>query len=126
MTKRALSLFLIPAGLVAAAAAPGALAAVAGGQWEVSRSATGQGGVKVCVPDVAALSQWEHRGAACTRVVLSAKGSETVIHYTCPAGDFGRSRMTVVTPRSLRIETQGISRGGPFFYNLYARRVGNC
>jgi len=116
----------VPFAAAAAAARTGALANVAGGLWEVSRSASGAGAVRQCVANPAALAQWEHRGNACTRLILSDKGSEMVIHYTCPAGDFGRSRLTVITPRSLRIETQGIHGGGPFFYNLYARRVGNC
>lgn len=123
------ALLLVPAvGLAAGAAlaAPLALNGVAGGRWEVSRSAQGTRGVKVCAPDPATLAQWEHRGSPCTRVVLSERGSETVIHYTCPAGDFGRSKLTVLTPRSLRIETQGIHRGEPFFYHLHARRVGDC
>ena len=110
----------------AAATRAGALAQVAGGLWEISRSANGAAPVRQCVANPAILAQWEHRGSACTRVVLSRKGSETIIHYTCPAGDFGRSKLTVITPRSLRIETQGIHRGEPFFYNLYARRAGNC
>jgi hypothetical protein len=120
---------LLPAiGLAAttALAAPLALKGVVGGRWEVSRSAQGIGGVRVCAPDPAALAQWEHRGGPCTRVVLSDSGSEMVVHYTCPAGDFGRSKLTVLTPRSLRIETQGIHRGEPFFYHLHARRVGDC
>ncbi|HVF84021.1 MAG TPA: hypothetical protein VM913_07615 [Sphingomicrobium sp.] len=121
-------IFILTAAFAAAApaAAPVALNGVVGGQWEVGRSANGVGGTKVCVPDVATLAQWEHRGVACTRVVLSDRANEVVIHYTCPAGDFGRSRMTVVTPRSLRIETQGIHEGEPFFYNLHARRTGTC
>lgn len=126
MTPRFALALLLPLAAVAATAAPVALRGVAGGQWEVSRSAQGTGGAKVCVPNVAALAQWEHRGAPCTRVVLSDSGSEAVIHYTCPAGDFGRSKLTVLTPRSLRIETQGIHAGEPFFYLLHARRTGNC
>ena len=123
------AILLLPAaGLAASAAlaAPVALHGVVGGQWTVSRSATGAGGARVCAPDPATLAQWEHRGAPCTRVVLSDRSGEMVIHYTCPAGDFGRSRLTVLTPRSLRIETQGIHRGEPFFYHLHARRVGDC
>lgn len=109
-----------------AAGAPALLPGVAPGLWEVSRSATGGSAVRQCVPDLAALAQWEHRGGACTRVVLSQTRTELVIHYTCAAGDFGRARMTVVTPRSLRMETQGIHDGEPFAYKLYARRRGNC
>jgi hypothetical protein len=127
MTARFVPILLLPLAGVALAAAPAALRGVAGGQWQVSRSATGAGAVRICVADPAALSQWEHRGAPCTRVVLSDKPGELVIHYTCPpAGDFGRSKISVVTPRSLRLETTGIHRGEPFQYNLYARRTGNC
>jgi len=107
-------------------AAPAVLPSVAPGLWEVSRSATGEHAVRQCLPDLAVMAQWEHRGGACTRVVLSQTATGAVIHYTCPAGDFGRTRMTVVTPRSLRLETQGIHGGEPFSYKLYARRVANC
>lgn len=109
-----------------AMAAPSVLRGVEGGRWEVSRSATGQGASRLCVAEVAALAQFEHRGQPCTRLVLSDKGSETVIHYTCPAGDFGRTTMTVITPRSLRLHTQGIHHGEPFNYTLHARRTGDC
>ena len=125
--QRRITMFMLASFAAAAsAAAPVALKGIAGGQWEVSRSANGSGGVRTCVPDPVALAQWEHRGGACTRVVLSDRAREVLIHYTCPAGDFGRSRLSVITPRTLRIETQGIHSGEPFFYNLHARRVGNC
>lgn len=107
-------------------AAPAALRGVAGGSWEVSRSANGRDATRLCVADPAMLAQFEHRGGACTRVILSDKQSETVIHYTCQGGDFGRTRVTVITPRSLRLDTQGISRGLPFSYQLHARRAADC
>ena len=123
--------FLMPFGLGAAALALGGamlppVIADSGGLWEVSRSATGAGAERSCVPQATALAQWEHRGAQCTRVVISSSATEAVIHYTCPAGDFGQSKMKVITPRTLRIETQGISDGFPFNYVLHARRVGEC
>ncbi|CAA9527500.1 MAG: hypothetical protein AVDCRST_MAG31-2065 [uncultured Sphingomonas sp.] len=117
---------LASAGAIAEPVPKVALGAVPGGLWEVSRSATGDGASRQCVAEPAALAQWQHRGRACTRVVLADKPGEALIHYTCPAGDFGRSRITVITPRTLRIETQGISGGEPFSYKLHARRVGNC
>ena len=49
-----------------------------------------------------------------------------MVAYRCTGRDFGRSKLTVLTPRSLRIETQGISDGLPFNYVLQARRVGGC
>jgi hypothetical protein len=78
------------------------------------------------VPSPEVLAQYEHRQARCTRVVISDKGTETVIHYTCADGGFGQSKVTLLTPRSLRIDTQGISGNLPFHYQLHARRVGEC
>jgi hypothetical protein len=80
----------------------------------------------VCLADPIALAQYEHRAASCTRVVISDKPSETVVHYTCPGGGFGQTKMTVLTPRSMRVETQGISDNAPFNYVLQVRRVGDC
>lgn len=125
------SRFLMPAGGGLAALTLGAATlpptiAESGGLWDVSRSATGAGAERICVPQASALAQWEHRRAPCTRVVISSTASEAVIHYTCPAGDFGHSKMKVITPRTLRIETQGISGGYPFNYVLHARRAGDC
>ena len=56
---------------------------------------------------------------------MTARSSAT-IEYHCAGADFGRSEIDVITPRSLRIETQGISDGLPFNYVLQARRVGEC
>ena len=88
--------------------------------------ATGANAEKRCVPSASVLAQWEHRRAQCTRVVISSTETESVIHYTCPDGGFGHSKVRVITPRTLRIETQGISGGFPFNYVLHARRVGDC
>ena len=122
---------MMPAGLGLAVLVLGAatlppVIAGSGGLWEVSRSATGADAEKSCVPQASVLAQWEHRRAQCTRIVVSATATEAIIHYTCPAGDFGHSKMKVITPRTLRIETQGISGGFPFNYVLHARRVGDC
>jgi hypothetical protein len=105
---------------------PAALSVVSGGLWEISTSAAGTTATRVCVADPITLAQYEHRRAGCTRVIISDKPSETVVHYTCPGGGFGDTKMTVLTPRSLRVETQGISDNAPFNYVLQARRVGDC
>ena len=97
-----------------------------GGLWEVSRSASGRNPTRVCVPTADQLAQFEHRQGRCNRVVVKDSGSEALIHYTCANGGFGQSKVTLVTPRSLTIDTQGISDNLPFHYQLYARRVGNC
>ena len=94
------------------------------GQWEISR--IGSPPVKLCVANTAVLAQVEHRNARCSRTVIRDNGSAATVHYTCAGGDFGQTDLRLVTPRSLTIETQGISAGAPFKYTLLARRVGNC
>ncbi|MEQ7872429.1 hypothetical protein ABDK56_00265 [Sphingomonas sp. ASV193] len=121
------SLFLIAAAaLLTAGSSPGALAGVDGGAWEVGKSADGHDATKVCIADPMQLAQWEHRGGRCSRVVLSDSGNKVVVQFTCADGAFGRSDIEVLTPRTLRIATQGISGGYPFQYTLHARRDGAC
>jgi hypothetical protein len=114
------------ASLLAAATVPRALAPAAGGLWEVSKSANGHDSTRVCVPSPEVLAQFEHRQGRCTRKVIRDQGTSAEIHYSCADGGFGRSAVTLVTPRSLTIDTQGISGGLPFHDKLYARRVGDC
>jgi hypothetical protein len=108
-----------------AAQRPAALAQVSGGLWEIDLLGPGAR-PRICVADPLMLAQYEHRAEMCTRVVISDTPPSTLIHYTCPGQGFGRSKLTVITPRSIRIETQGISGGYPFNYVLQARRVGEC
>jgi len=112
--------------LSVAAAGPRALGPASGGVWQVARSAKGAPEQALCVAEPILLGQWEHRGGQCRRVILSDRGDKAVIDYTCADGGFGRSEITLLTPRTLRIATQGISAGAPFNYVLHARRVGNC
>ena len=92
--------------------------------WEISRP--GQPPVMLCVADPAILAQFEHRAASCERELLGEAGSTARIHYSCDGGGFGDSKLTMLTPRSLRVETQGISDNAPFKYKFQARRVSNC
>jgi len=112
--------------LALGAARPAALAPTSGGLWEISGVPGARAPARVCVADTVSLAQFEHRGQSCTRLVISDTPSTTVIHYTCAGGGFGRSKLTLVTPRSLRIETQGISGNFPFNYVFQARRIGEC
>lgn len=121
-----LGLLIFSGTAFAAVTVPRALAPATGGMWEVSRSATGHNPTRICVATPALLAQFEHRQQNCTRKILSDQGTETLISYNCPSGGFGQSKMTLITPRSLRIDTQGISENLPFHYQLYARRVGDC
>ena len=109
-----------------AATGPRALAPANGGLWQVARSAKGAPEQALCVADPVVLAQFEHRGGKCSRSILSDRGDKAVIDYSCTDGGFGRSEITLLTPRTLRIATQGISGGAPFNYVLHARRVGNC
>ena len=109
-----------------AAAVPRAMAPALPGMWDVSLTADGKNAERLCLADPSLLAQWEQRNGRCTRVVIEDSGTKAVIHYTCADGGFGRSDMTLLTPRTLRIETQGISKSYPFAYTLHARRVGDC
>ena len=119
-------LLTVSAGAVAAVTVPRALSPAVGGLWEVSRSASGHNPTRICVASPDLLAQFEHRQQRCTRTVVSDSGSETLISYNCPQGGFGQSKMTLITPRTLRIDTQGISDNLPFHYQLHARRIGEC
>ena len=112
--------------LLAAAARPATLAETSPGLWELSGLPNTPAPVQQCMADTAALAALEHRGQACKQVVISDTPSTTVIEYTCANGGFGHTKLTLLTPRSMRIETQGISANYPFNYVIQARRVGEC
>ena len=116
----------LAAALTAASPRPAALANAAPGQWEIAGLPGSKTPSKQCVSDPITLAQFEHGSRNCSRTIISDSPSSTVVEYNCKAAGFGRSKMTVITPRSLRIETQGISEGLPFNYVLQARRVGDC
>ena len=96
------------------------------GEWELTRPGTRAAPVRMCVRDVSRLAQVAHRGRQCTRVTVDEEGNDVLIHYTCSGAGFGRVKLSVVTPRSLRIETQGVSRQLPYHSTYHARRVGTC
>ena len=105
---------------------PHALANAAPGLWELTGVPGAKAPVRQCIGNLAALAQYEHRAKSCTPTTVSDNGKVTVINYTCPGSDFGRTSIKVVTPRNLRIDTQGISGGLPFAYAIDARRIGEC
>jgi len=107
-----------------AAVRPAVFSQATGGLWEVSRSDGGRR--NVCVPDPIVLTQYEHLKARCTRDVIRDLRGRAEISYSCAGGNFGQSKVEQITPRSLRIETQGISANAPFHYVLQARRLGDC
>lgn len=103
-----------------------ALAGAEGGLWEVTEPGTQKPSQRHCVPDPTELAQYYHMGKQCTRVVVDQSKASALIHYTCTGAGYGRSNMQLVTPRSMRIETQGMAGGAPFYHVLHARRVGSC
>jgi hypothetical protein len=116
----------LSAAVAGAATLPRALSPAAGGLWELSTRADGHGATRMCVRSPELLAQYEHRQRRCERTVVSDRGAEAIISYTCAEGGFGRSQVTLLTPRTLRIDTQGISNNLPFHYQLHARRIGDC
>ena len=112
--------------VLGAAQQSAALSQVSPGLWEIAGIPGAKSPLRECVADPIVLAQIEHRKRSCSRKATSDTGSQTVVNYTCSAADFGSSKMTVITPRSMRIETQGISDNLPFNYVLQARRVGDC
>jgi len=109
-----------------AAGLPVALSQAAPGLWEVSGVPGAKAPIRQCVGDLFALTQFEHRKQSCSRRVIRDGATSAVIEYNCPGGGFGRSVVGIVTPRALRIDTQGISDGFPFHYVAQAHRVGDC
>jgi hypothetical protein len=107
-----------------AAGRPAVFWQATGGLWEISRSDGGRR--NVCIPDPLLLAQYEHMKSRCSRDVIRDLRGRAEISYSCAGGGFGQSKVEQLTPRSLRIETQGISGDAPFHYVLQARRIGEC
>jgi hypothetical protein len=122
-----LSLAGLTAALVLTAAQrPAALAQTAPGLWEISGLPGAKTPARECVADLGMLTRYEHRSRPCDVKVISDSASGAVVEYSCGGAGFGHTKLDVITPRSLRIETQGVSDNLPFSYVLQARRVGDC
>ena len=109
---------------------PGPVAAlqkVEPGLWQL-RSLEGAKGElgRICLGNRGALLQLAHRNLPCSRLVVEQDQRSATVHYTCPAGGFGQTRLTLENPRLLQVSTQGIKDNAPFAYRLEARRVGAC
>jgi hypothetical protein len=109
-----------------AAQEPSVLTKASPGEWELSGTPGAKAPVRECLGNLRTLAQYEHRGRSCSSQVISDKGNSTVIQYSCGGAGFGRTQIDVLTPRSLRISTQGIADNMPFNYVLQARRMGDC
>ncbi|SDA31794.1 hypothetical protein SAMN03159340_02687 [Sphingomonas sp. NFR15] len=115
--------------ITAAVPDPGAsvaLSRIERGQYEIKVVGSEAPGRSVCIADAAMLLQMQHPGAACTRLVMADSPDSTTVNYTCSSGGHGRTVVTITTPRSFDIDTQGIASGAPFDLNYQGRRVGPC
>ena len=126
MTAFSITLALLGATGAFAAVKQGTLAQASPGLWELSGMPASKVPVRRCVPDLHELLVLEHRGGHCKQSVLQDDGTQMKAQFTCPGGGFGPRSVRVITPRSLRIETQGIAHNSPYSYVVQARRTGDC
>ena len=112
--------------LVGAAQLPPIFAQAQPGLWEISGAPGAKVPARQCVADIATLARFEHRSSNCTTKIVGETANSVDVDYSCGGAGFGHSDVELVTPRSLRISTQGISDGLPFNYVLQARRVDDC
>jgi len=80
----------------------------------------------VCLADAAMLIQLQQPGTQCSRLVVADGADSTTINYTCVGGGHGRTVVTITTPRSFDLQTQGITSGAPFDMDYQGRRIGAC
>jgi hypothetical protein len=105
---------------------PSGLAQAQPGLWEISGVPGTAAPVRQCVADFALLARFEHRARSCSLRTVRDGGTTGEVDYSCGPAGFGHSQVTLLTPRALRIATQGISDGLPFNYVLQARRIDDC
>ncbi|HZC37946.1 MAG TPA: DUF3617 family protein [Sphingomicrobium sp.] len=105
---------------------PALFGQTAPGLWEISGVPGARVPPRECVADTVALARYEHRSRSCAMKVTSDSPSSAVVDYSCGGAGFGHTKVDLITPRSLRIETQGVSDKLPFSYVIQARRVGDC
>lgn len=111
-----------------AAAPPGdPLSKLEKGRWQVRELEGATPAASLCIGDPAVLLRFEHRGErSCSTEVLASGATSRTAQYTCRGRGFGHSHLRVETPRSVRVDSQGFSKGRPFSYRLEARRTGAC
>jgi hypothetical protein len=135
MTIGAFGRAVLALGALVAAMSPGAtqearqlpaLSVLQSGLWEIRETGNGAPPRSICVADARALMQVQHHNLPCSRLVIDNHPRSATVHYTCPAGDFGRTTIRVESPRAAVIDTQGIDDNRPFAYRAEIRRRGSC
>jgi hypothetical protein len=120
---------LVGGGTMAAAvdtAPPAALSRLETGRYELKVVGSTDTPRLVCLTDAAMLVQLQHPGTPCSRMVVADGPDSTTINYSCVSGGHGRTVVTITTPRSFDLQTQGIWGGAPFDLDYQGRRVGAC
>ncbi|HYJ53087.1 MAG TPA: hypothetical protein VEW04_07930 [Allosphingosinicella sp.] len=117
--------FILLSALPPAAQAPGPLAQVERGQWQLQGAGGGAIG-SVCLGDPLLLAQPQHGPQPCTREVISSDAHEVTVNYVCPGMGRGRTVLRVETPRLVQIDSQGLHNGAPFALRAQARKTGPC
>jgi hypothetical protein len=102
-----------------------ALKTIEQGQWQL-KEADGGGTRNVCLGNPATLLQIRHGSAQCSHFVVENSKQVATIHYTCPGHGYGRTTVSVETPRLVRVDTQGVADGAPFADVMEGRRTGAC
>lgn len=111
----------------APAAAPStALSRLETGRYELKLVGSTDAPRLLCLADTAMLVQLQHPGVPCSRLMVTDGPDSTTINYSCMSGGHGRTVVTITTPRSFDLQTQGISGGAPFDLDYQGRRVGAC
>jgi hypothetical protein len=115
----------------APAAAPSAAPSIAlsrleTGRYELKLVGSTDAPRLLCLADTAMLVQLQHPGVPCSRLMVADGPDSTTINYSCMSGGHGRTVVTITTPRSFDLQTQGISSGAPFDLDYQGRRVGAC
>lgn len=108
------------------AAAPGALARLEPGQWELQPRDTGEPTVRICLGDPLQFTQPRHSGEACQRTTIRDTERDLDVSYQCRGSGHGRTMVRVETERLAQVTTQGVRHGMPFSVMYEARRVGPC
>jgi hypothetical protein len=111
-------------GLGGAKSGVAALRALTPGQWQLREA---DGSVRsLCLGDASQLLQLRHGAAACKVTVLDNSPARTTVHYSCAGAGFGRTTLTVETPRLVHVDTQGVAEGEPFVLDYEGRNMGAC
>jgi hypothetical protein len=105
----------------------GALRQLESGRWQIRELDGAVAGTTICLGNPKQLVQFEHRRTSgCSSQILDSGEATATVQYSCAGRGYGHSSVRVQTPRTVRIDTQGLSNGQPFSYRLEARRVGAC